>query len=120
MDRCPRVRLSQNAFWYVYSPEVDTPLSVRVVPGISSEAGFDVALAAWRLEPDGTLTETGCMDARGAGAPEQLVLAVEGKGTHYLQVGTDIEVDAPAMSFTFLADVQHPEHDLFAFSRDVG
>ncbi len=119
--------LSQDSFWYVFSPAEATPLSVRAVPGGDSVVTADVALAAWTLEPDGTLSETGCADARGLGAPEQLVLAVAGQRTHYLQVGVDtgdvdgdIGDEAPAVSLTLLVDSQHPEHDLFAFARPVG
>ncbi|MFV2064045.1 MAG: hypothetical protein ACC726_11115, partial [Chloroflexota bacterium] len=110
----------ENTVWYALNLEGDTPLSVRVVPEQGSPSAFDIALAAWTLEPDGSLSEIGCVDDRVADSPEQLVFTLAGEATNYLQVGAAAGPDTNAGVFTLLADVQRPEHDLFAFARPIG
>ena len=110
----------KNTIWYALTLDRDTPLSVRVAPEPGLDGPFDVALVAWVVEADGSLAEIGCVDDRGADSPEQLVVAIDGEMTHYLQIGVAPGADGVAGRFSLLVDVQNPAHDLYAFARPVG
>ncbi len=105
-----------HASWYVFTPVADTPLTAWVIPDRDGSTVLDVALVVWSLTADGSLVEAGCVDDRGAGGAEQLVLTAAGEGTYYVQAAA-VDHEGSVGTLTLLADVQRPEHDLFAFAR---
>jgi hypothetical protein len=116
----PSCAALSHASWYAFTPESDTPMTAWVVPPQNGPEALDVALVVWEVSADDELIEAGCVDDRAAGGTEQLVLAVSGEGTYYLQVGAVEGPDDGVVALTLLADLQQPEHDLFAYARNVG
>ncbi|MGD8683462.1 MAG: hypothetical protein PVG27_05920, partial [Chloroflexota bacterium] len=104
--------------WYVHEPEADIPLTAWVVPDDEGGEALDVALAVWR-QTDGAMSESACIDERGDGAAEQLVMSAAAGGVYYFQVSAQEPLQPNAGTVTFLLDEQRPAHDLFAFARWV-
>mgnify|MGYP001818012470 FL=1 len=118
-EAAPSCYVPRHTAWYVLRPETDVPLSTWVVPDASGDTAVDVALSAWGSIGDGPPVEVGCVDERGAGAPEQLVFPALAGLTYYFAVSSSQLLGEDAGTLTFLVDEQTPAHDLFAFARWV-